>query len=86
MEEEEYPEETATRAKHAEFMGILATLMETILKQDFKGHPIRPMTGQLIHYDIVFRRLFEFKTGCTIVVRREGNGIPIINGQPQFVW
>ncbi|XP_035703552.1 uncharacterized protein LOC118434357 [Folsomia candida] len=85
------PEETETRTKHAEFMGILATLMGTILEQDFKGHRMRPLTEKLTHYDTVFDfnvfgRLFQFKTGCTIVVRRVGNGIPIINGQPQFVW
>ncbi|XP_035709949.1 uncharacterized protein LOC118436295 [Folsomia candida] len=91
LEEEEYPGESETRTRHAEFMGILATLMGTILEQDFKGHRMRPMTEQLTHYDIVFsynvfRRLFQFKTGCTIVVRKKGNGIPIINGKPQFVW
>ncbi|OXA59574.1 hypothetical protein Fcan01_05062 [Folsomia candida] len=89
--EEHDPEETETRTRHAEFMGILATLLGIILEQDFKGHPMRPMTEQLTHYDLVFdynvfRRLFQFKTGCTIIVRREGNGIPIVNGKPQFVW
>ncbi|OXA63209.1 hypothetical protein Fcan01_01758 [Folsomia candida] len=85
------PVETEIRTRHAEFMGILATLMGTILQQDFKGHPMRPMTEQLTNYNIVFdynvfTRLFQFKTGCTIVVQREGDGIPIINGKPQFLW
>ncbi|XP_021948383.1 uncharacterized protein LOC110846072 [Folsomia candida] len=89
-EEEDMWSEQKRRAKHAECIGFLATMIATMMGVERDGFVIHPMTKILPFFNTVFDLdillgIFKFKTQCSLEIVQD-KMLEMVDGKLNVIW